>query len=428
MTALTAQSSTREGADFGFRSFVFIASLLLAWISTAPFKGDGAENYASSNVLNQLFFTGLAIAGMAALCRIDGKLVRSYWRASWALMFVWILFSVFRSDDFAVSLRAFLFLVTVTIIAGASVLMPTGRAHFAWMIALVALVLLGLNYLGLLVWPDLAMHTAADRNEAQHAGSWRGSFDHKSIAGSMMGVLFFVGIFVFRAGLRLRGIAITALALVFLLSTRSKTGIGLAPAVLGLSLACSWVESSRLRTMLALGPFALMVTFTLGSVLLPPVDHILQALSPGQTYTGRTEIWGFALDRLAQRPIVGFGLETFWASDAVKYAEIGENETGISSGMPHGHNSFLDAAVHFGVVGLLLVAVVLVIAPIRDYNRARQFPENRLIADLMLQIWLFTIYSANLESFFFRRADPVWFALLFAVIYLRFLSRYRTAP
>ncbi len=37
MTALTAQSSTREGADFGFRSFVFIASLLLAWISTAPF-------------------------------------------------------------------------------------------------------------------------------------------------------------------------------------------------------------------------------------------------------------------------------------------------------------------------------------------------------------------------------------------------------
>ena len=50
------------------------------------------------------------------------------------------------------------------------------------------------------------------------------------------------------------------------------------------------------------------------------------------------------------------------------------------------------------------------------------------MAELFFRIWLFALYSACLETFFFRRADPVWFSLLIAVIGLRLTSRYRVLP
>ena len=41
------------------------------------------------------------------------------------------------------------------------------------------------------------------------------------------------------------------------------------------------------------------------------------------------------------------------------------------------------------------------------------------LALLFITLWIFTALGASLESFFFRRADPVWFTMLIAVVGLR---------
>ena len=81
-----------------------------------------------------------------------------------------------------------------------------------------------------------------------------------------------------------------------------------------------------------------------------------------------------------------------------------------------------------GIPGLLLVIAILVIAPLRNYQLAGAQGGPTPLGNMFLRIWLFGIYLASLESFFFDRADPIWFTFLVAVIGLHYSSRFRTTP
>jgi O-antigen ligase len=61
----------------------------------------------------------------------------------------------------------------------------------------------------------------------------------------------------------------------------------------------------------------------------------------------------------------------------------------------------------------------LVVHPIRDYVAISNSGNAGKLAHLFITLWLFTALGASLESFFFRRADPVWFCMLIAVVGLR---------
>jgi O-antigen ligase len=49
--------------------------------------------------------------------------------------------------------------------------------------------------------------------------------------------------------------------------------------------------------------------------------------------------------------------------------------------------------------------------------------ENLLLADFFLMIVFFGTLNAMLESFFFRRMDPVWLTLVFAIFGLRLTAK-----
>ena len=44
------------------------------------------------------------------------------------------------------------------------------------------------------------------------------------------------------------------------------------------------------------------------------VEAILESVMSDTSYTGRDEIWEFALDHIGQRPITGFGFQAFWGT------------------------------------------------------------------------------------------------------------------
>jgi O-antigen ligase len=89
------------------------------------------------------------------------------------------------------------------------------------------------------------------------------------------------------------------------------------------------------------------------------------------------------------------------------------------------HNGYLDTALAMGLPGLALLILVVVIAPLRNFQAADRGGNDGPLAMALLQIWLFGAYLSSLESFFFDRTDPLWFTFLVAVFGLHFLARFR---
>ena len=87
----------------------------------------------------------------------------------------------------------------------------------------------------------------------------------------------------------------------------------------------------------------------------------------------------------------------------------------------------LDAMIAFGIPGAALISVVLLVIPVRDYLRIPQHGNAGRIAGLFIGLWVFSVLAANLESFFFRRADPVWFLMLMSIVGLR-ITAHMTRP
>lgn len=77
------------------------------------------------------------------------------------------------------------------------------------------------------------------------------------------------------------------------------------------------------------------------------------------TLTGRTVLWGVALDQIAARPLLGGGYQAFWvhgnpvAEDMWRMFGI-ESRSGF-----HFHNLFLSNAVETGILGVALQVVLL---------------------------------------------------------------------
>ncbi len=89
----------------------------------------------------------------------------------------------------------------------------------------------------------------------------------------------------------------------------------------------------------------------------------------------------------------------------------------------HGHNGYLDITLSMGLIGLICAIVVIIIMPLVNYMRCRPTRENLLLADFFLMFVFFGTLNAMLESFFFRRMDPVWLMLIFAIFGLRMTAK-----
>jgi len=181
-----------------------------------------------------------------------------------------------------------------------------------------------------------------------------------------------------------------------------------------------------LAVLVHLALVALIAALTVGSVMSPALNAMLKALISDPTFTGRDEIWKFALQRISERPWFGYGYASFWQTPAVTGFEENYEASWDIRGIGSGHNSYLDAALTFGVPGAVLVTWFLMGRPLIDYMRSRQIPANRNLADLFAMILIFMTYVGMLESFPLNRADPLWVLFAMAVMGLGLAARMRT--
>jgi O-antigen ligase len=408
------------------RSTAFVAALLLAWVSLRPFIDLSDMQLADVTMGNETLtyaaFGCMAALTVALVMRDNMRGLLTLLSPGYILFAGWICVTVMFSVDPATSIKRLALTVCVIAVAASLMLLPKSQNELTRWFSIAVLGLLSICYLGLLLAPNLSIHLASDAQEPALAGDWRGTFGHKNMAAAMMAMLLFFGIYVARSGAWLAGATIIGLTTLFLFGAEGKSSLALCFSVLVLTSLTGIVRSFWLRAVSLLTPLLLLNLLGLGTVMSDSLASIAKNLPLDTSFTGRTDIWTFAVQAAQLRPLTGYGFAAFWGGSAVQNLPQGMEWAATAA---HSHNGYLDITLTMGLPGLVLLIAVLVIAPLRNFHAADRGGNNGPLAMLMLRIWLFALYLSALESFFLDRADPLWFTLLVAVFGLHYLARFR---
>lgn len=419
--ASIADAFSRDGIGTAIAAIL----LTMVMVSFRPFQPSGAELMTTGgDVVNQLGYGALGgLAVFSLLTFAERRVLPALFGPSFLLVIGFFLLSAFNATSPDEALRAASFTLIGILVMAAVLAVPRDADAFSTVITFTGLTVLALCYVGLVIFPNEATHLA-DSAEPQHAGLWRGVFTHKNIAGPVMACLSFGGLYLFRRGWKGIGLALLVGTMIFMLNTGSKTTAGLVPFTI-LMVALPGMFGMRLLTPI-LFLLAIIVTAlgTLGIVFIEPIKHLAHQIVPDLTYTGRTTLWEFAGEMIAKRPWLGYGYESFWGTPFLANTDQPFDRAWDIRTMVHGHNGYLDIAVTMGIPALVAVCWAFFIAPARDYMRIPLRKENVYLGDFFMMTLLFTVLNSFLESFFFRRADPVWLLFVFSIIGLRLVARF----
>ncbi|MEM8616741.1 MAG: O-antigen ligase [Pseudomonadota bacterium] len=252
------------------------------------------------------------------------------------LSFLW-------SIDPALSQRRGLAIV-MTIIAGVAIAVRYDWRTLLRMLGLVWLTVAVLSSLTALLNPSFGVM------DAIHVGAWKGLYYEKNQLGGHMARAAFLFTFLAVMDRPWRRLWIVALGLAVLLvlATTSKTsllGLLLGQAVI----AIAWVmKRGRIFGLSTVWIGALVGGLFLGTLIFSP-DVIFAVLGRDPSLTGRTDIWAVLLDKINDRPWLGYGYGAFWTLESEPAYWVREV---LDWEAPTAHNGWLEVAIALGLVGL----------------------------------------------------------------------------
>ena len=191
------------------------------------------------------------------------------------------------------------------------------------------------------------------------------------------------------------GTVVVGVAILLLLWSNSKTAFGLAliiPCLAGLTLFTA--KSTRISP--AILRLSIPFCYTVLSIITGfSMNRVSYWLYGDLTFTGRTLIWDFANYEIAQKPLLGWGYQSFWlvgSGDAPSAVEA----PGWIKGMPNAHNGYIDTTLEMGYVGYYLL-LIFITATLHAIGRLAYREAAR--AWLLLSLALYIICYNYLEMF-----------------------------
>jgi O-antigen ligase len=430
LALLPAESPALEPATEAatlVRSVLLAAVFLLLWISFHPFANLAAaeESAETGNLANQIVYSLLFLL-LAAWCLVhDSRRLTLLVRPVLIVTLLWFALCVVTSWEPSLSARRFAFTLVVLGIAAMVLLLPRNVRHFSDVMAAVVLIVLAACYLGVFFVPGLSIHQATDYVEPELAGDWRGVFAHKNEASATMVLFIFIGLLVARVRNIALGAMIAALAFTFLLFTQSKTSIAVLPIALIVSALLARIRRPAIGVTIAFSIVVALNFLSIGSLYLESVRNLLDTILSDSSFTGRTDIWQFALDHVAQRPLTGYGFFAFWGTKEILY---GVADSSVwANAAAHAHNDYVNLALTIGIPGSILVTLWLVLLPLIDFYRSPDEPAAAPLKMLFLRVCLFSAYASCFESMLVREGALGLF-LFTAAFGLRLLSLSRVKP
>lgn len=414
-------------APVSARGVLFLAFLALTLISLSPFADLGdpklLEVSEGNEVVSYALFLGLALAMGFTVAQTDRPALASLLVPSFVGLALWIGVSCLISPDPMTSIKRATMLVFVVTGCAALFLLPRDEAELTRLLSTLALVILALSYFGVIFLPYYAIHQPTDLAEPQLAGDWRGVFGHKNLTSAIFSVLTFVGLYVRERQPGL-GWTIAVLSLIFVLASGGKSSTIICIVTIMLSMVSAHVASTKMFMLIVMAPMVALNLVGVGSVAIAPIGAFLASLPIDASFTGRTEVWAFAISHAVEKPFLGHGYLAFWNTEAMRHGG-GELNTDWASTASHAHNGYLDVVLSVGFPGLALYLAAMVFQPARDVHQALKRNTEPALTLMFQRIWMFSLYLSAFESFVFNRAQPSWVLLLFAVFSLRYLAEFR---
>ena len=197
--------------------------------------------------------------------------------------------------------------------------------------------------------------------------SFVGVFSSKNQVGffSSLGIYFaFVCIVILQERGRwlMLALACAGLSGYALIASQSATSVISVAATIALVTCLSMVFlfSPRIRKTFFLAGGVLTIAVVFIAFSLGALDALLGAFGKDATLTGRTYLWSEGLAAAGQAPVFGVGYQAYWVQGFSEAERLWEEfYVGSRSGF-HFHNTYIEALVELGVVGLALAALVLV--------------------------------------------------------------------
>lgn len=417
--APAAQPTTQEAI---IRGALFLAVFFFFWISLKAFPDLRDPRVLLPNLggdtINQAAALTLATLCLAYAVLGDMRRYLILLSVPFTALLVWMVISAGLSPYPALAAKKLVLAFLIALQAATLLLLPVSLRHFALLITVGLGTTLIISYIGILFWPHLAIHQPTEMVEPQLAGNWRGSFQHKNEAGTASILMIFFAIFIWRTRSALAGSLILGGAFLLLANTGSKTPMGL----LALTLAISWLmltaSTAGAKVTIAVCLVAIPAAFTIGSAMVPAVHAAIGAIGLDPTFTDRTEIWQFAIGEALQRPIRGHGFQAFWGTGDV--FNSGSSIETWANRATNAHNAYIEAFLLTGLPGLVLLLIWMVTQPAKDLARAQALGADHALNALYVNVWVYALLSASLESVFFVGGGPVWITTLIAIFGLRY--------
>lgn len=400
-----------------WRDALFYVTFLFFTVGFSPYISlsstyQGSAMAAGSNLLNQLTAIILFFSFLAFMAKERSFSILFMPRLLMAAIFGWFVLTSLAGEAPLFSLRRLVMCAIICVLAGGFLQLPRTERHFTTLLATCALIILFLCYFGITVLPSRSIHQASDALEPLLAGDWRGVFRHKNEAASVMAVLIIVGIYLCKRWSFIGGLSVLLLSLVFLVKSGGKTALGLMPIIIATGwFILRWPRWRYTVVTLFLAVFALV---TVGTTVDPVFSQMLTKLGLDASFTGRRDIWTVAIDYIRQSPLLGYGYQAFWRSDALM-SSFTENNTWATTA-PDSHNGYFDLLLAGGVPGLVLVMVWIYLLPLHYLGKMNEATRNSPLTRLYVGVWLYVLLYGFLETLFFLSTGFVWFFLIVAVM------------
>lgn len=198
--------------------------------------------------------------------------------------------------------------------------------------------------------------------QGTHKGAWRGPLLHKNHLARFAAISTVPLLFAAMKAKRRRFLVwfVFILSAVIVILTTSKTGLLVFLTLILLVPMCRTLQSTHS----VIVPILILLVLAGSSAVMWLMNNwapFLQSLGKDVTLTGRTYIWEFVIDKIKERPWLGYGYEAFWIPGGE-----GENvKFYIMLTLSQAHNGYLDVAVHLGLIGFALWFGSLVFCLIR---------------------------------------------------------------